>query len=164
MLFLLVASRKGTTGVVHYVEKMSDIHFILQNGTSPPYVPIVPLSLLKPEVIYLLKNSGKISGLIVYKSNETISHYSHEDTCPNTNSNLKGTCDKKWNLFGTGMLREDIPYPIFFIDSIDDIKAVKDCFQKFNNFAYESQNIRPLCSMELSSFMYATTNTPTCIR
>lgn len=146
------------------MEELADLNFILQQGTAPPYIPIVPITLLKSDLIYLLKHSNRISGLILYKANETIEQFSHEVTCPNSNSNLPNTCSKNWNKYGTGLLQEDIPFPVFYMDNYEDITSVKNCFNKFNNFSYESHNVRALCSIELSSFMFATINTPTCIR
>lgn len=91
-------------------------------------------------------------------------NYSHEDVCPNQASNIEGTCSMAWNKQGTGILHEDIPFPMYFVDNDDNLLKMKDCFGKFNNYSYESQNVRSLCAIELDTFMYATTDTPTCIR
>lgn len=68
------------------------------------------------------------------------------------------------SISGTGLLYSDIPFPLFYVEDENQIRTIKECFQKFNNFSYTTQIDRSLCSLELSAFMYATTNTPTCKR
>lgn len=160
------AKRGGSVGVIHYCDTDEDLNFILKNGMSSPYIPVLPTKLFNISILRSMINSQKVSGLILHSNNETLTHFTHEYQCPNPVSSLKDTCDMKspWNPFGTGILYMDIPFPIFYVESELEISKMKNCFQKFNNFSYNSQNDRSLCSLELGAFMYATTNTPTCIR
>lgn len=111
-------------------------------------------------------SSQKVSGLILHSNNETLQNFSHEHQCPNPTTSLNATCDlgSPWNSLGTGILYMNIPFPIFYVESELEIIKMKNCFKKFNNYSYDSHNDRSLCSLELGAFMYATTNTPTCIR
>lgn len=77
---------------------------------------------------------------------------------------MKNTCSKQWNPHGTGLLYEDFPFPIFYIDDDIELTKIKNCFEKFNNFTFSEHKDRSLCSLELNSFMIATSNSPTCIR
>lgn len=162
---MFAASRKGSVGVVHFVEVESDLDFILENGVSPPYIPVIPTYLFNQQISQKLVNSDKISGLVLYKQNETIvDHFTHEKTCPNDQSNLNNTCAKEWNPFGTSLNYFDFPFPIFFVKEPNDVVTIKDCFAKFNNYSYENHNERSLCALQINSFMFAATDTPTCLR
>lgn len=84
---MFVAKRGGSTGVVHYVENKDELLFILENGTAGPYIPVMPVTMLTHDVVFLLKHNAMISGLAVFKTNESApDSFSHEATCPNANS------------------------------------------------------------------------------
>lgn len=152
--------------MIHYCETTVDINFILNNGTSHPYIPVLPTKLFSVSILRTMISSQKVSGIILHANNESLSHFTHEYQCPNPTSSMNGSCSdtSPWNPFGTGILYMDIPFPIFYVESELEISKMKDCFGKFNNYSYDTQNDRSLCSLELGAFMYATTNTPTCIR
>lgn len=125
--------------------------------------------MLSKKLVSVLKDSPKISGLILYLSNDTFTSFTHDLQCPNEIFGIPNTCSKDnekemWNPYGTGLMFEDIKFPIFYIDDFNEIQTAKDCFQKFNNFSYETQRDRSLCSVQMNSFMYAAKNTPTCVR
>ncbi|KAJ8954167.1 hypothetical protein NQ318_005761 [Aromia moschata] len=129
------SKRGGSTGVVHYCDTLEDLNYILQNGTAPPLI-----------------QSGKVSGLILHANNtEKLDYFTHENQCPNPQTSLEGTCNKKsvWNPYGTGLLYEDIPFPVSYLSSDEEVDKIKECFDKFNNYSYDSQAERPLCSLEL---------------
>lgn len=142
------------------------MEFVLNHGMSPPYIPVIPTSLFTFQTVQSLRNSSLVSGLVLYSANDSLAHFTHEYKCPNPTSSLQGTCDKKneWNPFGTGLLYTEIPFPVFYIQNEDEVLRIQDCFDKFNNFSYDTQADRSLCSLELKSFMFATTDTPTCRR
>lgn len=150
---------------MHFVETESDLEVMFNNGTAPPYVPVIPTVLFTNSIVEKLINSKKISGLVLYRQNDTqVSHFTHEAKCPNAKSGLSGTCSKDWNPYGTGLLHMDFPFSIFYLEYDEDVVKLKDCFIKFNNFSYEAQVDRSLCALEIDAFMYATTDTPTCLR
>nr|XP_023018628.1 nicastrin [Leptinotarsa decemlineata] len=164
------SKRGGSTGVIHVCETLDDLNHILYNGTAPPYIPVMPARLFTMKIVQKLINSKKVSGLVLHLSNDTIKsldHFSHEYQCPNPLSSIADTCSSKgsiWNPYGTGLLYADIPFPIFYLENEDEVMKIKKCFEKFNNFSYNTQVDRSLCSLELKAFMYATTNTQTCRR
>ncbi|KAK9874234.1 hypothetical protein WA026_002586 [Henosepilachna vigintioctopunctata] len=162
------SKRAGATGVAHFCEVENDLTFILKNGNAGPYIPILPVSLWSKKILQTLEKSSKVSGLLLYMNNETLVSFSHDLQCPNENYGVENTCSKtddlKWNSGGTGILFENIRFPVFYIDKHDDIKTVRDCFNKFNNYSYDTQRDRSLCSVQLNSFMFGAKNTPTCIR
>lgn len=104
--------------------------------------------------------------MILYTKNTTtkIDHFSHDKVCPNDRYNLNKTCTKNWNPFGTGLNYYDFPFPIFYVKNDVDVTKMRECFEKFNNFSYDEHSERSLCAVEIKSFMFATTNTPTCLR
>ncbi|KAJ8967043.1 hypothetical protein NQ314_003160 [Rhamnusium bicolor] len=161
------SKRGGSTGVIHYCESLDDLNFMLDNGTAPPYIPVLPTKHFTIETIDKLITSQKVSGLVLHRNNdEVLQYFTHENQCPNPRTSLEGTCEKNsiWNPHGTGLLYADIPFPVFYIESEEEIAKMRTCFEKFNNFSYDGHADRSLCSLELKSFMYATTNTETCRR
>lgn len=98
--------------------------------------------------------------------------FSQESKCPNQFGGLIGdkqTCDVEnpettWNPYGTGLLQENFPFPIFYVQDRDQIIKLTDCFEKFNNFDYSEHDKRALCSIEIKSFMSAAVNSEVCIR
>ncbi|EFA05049.2 nicastrin [Tribolium castaneum] len=160
------SERGGSTGAIHFCASQSDLDFIIKNGTAPPYVPIIPTNLFTSENIARLKKTPKISGLLVYPSESPLQHFTHEQQCPNPASSLPGSCKATnvWNPHGTGLLYHDIPFPVFYVESVESLTFAKECFEKYNNFSFGGQRDRSLCSLQLLSFMYAATNSSTCIR
>lgn len=142
------------------------MNFILSKGTAGLYVPVLPTKFFTAETVDKLITSQLISGLILHRNNETLSSFTHENQCPNPRSSLENTCSKNstWNPYGTGILYRDIPFPIFYVENEEEIEKMRKCFEKFNNFDYDNHKDRSLCSLELKSFMYATTNSQTCRR
>ncbi|KAI4454824.1 nicastrin [Holotrichia oblita] len=159
------SDRRGSTGVVYFIENPSDITNLIKEGTASSYIPILSLEKLTKETVNLLRGSNKISGLVVYKLNETeITEYSHEDTCPNRNFALEGTCDTDWNSPGTNLLNYDFEYPLFLLTNNTELEEVRTCFNTFNNVSLNRHYELSLCSLELNFFMYAVIDTPTCLR
>ncbi|CAG9854280.1 unnamed protein product [Phyllotreta striolata] len=161
------STRGGSTGVIHFCDTEKDLEDILANGTGYPYIPILDYGLFNPTILDTMISSDKVNGLILYTNEDNpVKNLTHEHPCPNPYSSIEGTCKKEspWNPWGTGLLYKDIPFPIFYVDSEKDMELIRSCFEKFNNFSYSEQIDRSLCSLELKSFMFATTNTPTCIR
>lgn len=160
------AQARGSTGVIHWVESEQDLDVMLRNGSAPPYTPVMPTTIFGDYNVTrkLLDAASKISGVVVYKKNETLEHLSHDSQCPNARSGLPNTCSKTWNPYGTGLFYEDVPFTMFYIKNDEDVAKLKNCFEKFNNYSLETQAVRSLCAIEIDAFMYATVNTPTCIR
>lgn len=131
-----------------------------------PYIPVMPTAFFTAEMVDKLIASRHISGLVLHPNNDTLDHFTHENQCPNPRSSLERTCSANsiWNPYGTGLIYRDIPFPIFYVESEEEIAKMRECFERFNDFDYDYQRDRSLCSLELKSFMYATTDSQTCRR
>lgn len=113
------ASRSGSVGVVHLVEGDDDIAWIERNATAGPYTVILPFAMFNRSTLVRLKDTNNINGVLLTKNadHERPSEYSPEDQCPNRYSGYK-KCDnaKPWNPFGSALLMEDWPFPMFYTE------------------------------------------------
>ncbi|XP_055923989.1 nicastrin isoform X2 [Eupeodes corollae] len=166
------SSSSGSVGALHVVKTIEDINFLLNNPPSPPYAPVIPPPFFTRTNLLRLKNEGgkNISVVILVNRTDNMTQFSHELTCPNQYSNINNfTCDATrpetlWNPFGTGLLHEDFPFPIYYVADPDEKKKILDCFDKFNNFDYETQATRSLCSVQVKTFMSAAVSSEVCMR
>lgn len=163
----------GSVGVIHVTEIASDFNFVLNKPPSPPYAVVVPPALFTREnILNLVHNaSNHVSAIVLINDRTGLDRFSQESRCPNQFGGLlKGqTCDANkeegaWNPFGTGLLHENFPFPIHFVQGEKDITAIRDCFKKFNSFDMSNQHKRSLCSIQIKSFMSGAVNSEVCIR
>lgn len=135
---------------------------------SPPYAPILPPHLFTRENVMRLKALGPdlISVLVLINDFSKVSSFSHESQCPNQYSsyNRDGQCNANWNPPGSGLLLEDFPFPIYFVNDHDEIEKMANCSQKFNSFDLPGQRSRSLCSIEVDSVMSGAVNSEVCMR
>ncbi|XP_068628327.1 nicastrin isoform X2 [Battus philenor] len=98
--------------------------------------------------------------------------FTQESRCPNEYSSDAGSqCSSNpsngivWNMNGTGLIRRDIPYPVFYLPDahIDEIEKIEKCYKRYN-LDRHNQNGRPLCSVQLNSFMFAAVSSAVCLR
>ncbi|XP_070072379.1 nicastrin isoform X3 [Drosophila takahashii] len=164
----------GSVGVLHLIKVPADLEFLLTSPPSPPYAPLIPPHLFTRSNLMRLKEAGpkNISVVLLINRTDQMKQFSHELNCPNQYSGLNSsseTCDasnpaKNWNPWGTGLLHEDFPFPIYYIADLVEVKKLEQCFQDFNNFNYETHALRSLCAVEVKSFMSAAVNTEVCMR
>ncbi|XP_067616719.1 nicastrin [Eurosta solidaginis] len=168
----------GSAGALHLIRIVEDFEFILRNPPAPPYAPIIPPHLFTRENILRLKNEGQhnISVVVLINQVDKMTHFSHELACPNQysgillpNSTETATCntrnaDLSWNPWGTGLMHEDFPFPIYYVSDKEEIDKLLDCFNKFNNFDYDNHAKRSLCAVEVKAFMTAAVNSEVCYR
>ncbi|XP_030559692.1 nicastrin isoform X1 [Drosophila novamexicana] len=168
----------GSVGVLHLINVAADLEFLLSSPPSPPYAPLIPPHLFTRTNLLRLKEAGPriISVVLLINRPKKMSQFSHELKCPNQYSGLKldnrtetVTCDvsnvgNTWNPWGTGLLHEDFPFPIYYIADAEEIDKLENCFEKFNNFDYASHALRSLCAVEVKSFMSAAVNSEVCMR
>jgi len=102
---------------VHLVEVENDVSWIEKNATAGPYTVGLPFGMFNNDTLLRLKNTNNINGVLLTKnaSHERPSEYSPEDKCPNRYSGYK-KCDKPWNPFGSALLMEDWPFPMFYTE------------------------------------------------
>lgn len=164
--------------MVWVVENQSDLDHILKSGPTPPYIAVLKHDQYNRKNLLQFKtNLNRVSGVVLLYdglSNSRTDAFSPEDTCPNRHSGLYvndtqyGDCKQnQWIKESpiSGLLYEDIPYPIFLIDEKKSIDDIQSCF-KNNNIAKgteRTQDTYPLCSMQLDSFMLAASDSATCL-
>ncbi|XP_028896063.2 nicastrin [Zeugodacus cucurbitae] len=172
------SSQFGSVGALHLIQVVEDFEFLLRNPPAPPYAPMIPPHLFTRQNMLRLKNEAQhnITVVLLINDNEKMTQFSHELTCPNQysgillpNSKETATCDTRnaenaWNPWGTGLLYEDFPFPIYYIANEEEVYKLKSCFQKFNNFDYSGHATRSLCAVEVSTFMFAAVNSEVCMR
>uniref|UniRef100_A0A8D8A1U1 Nicastrin n=2 Tax=Culex pipiens TaxID=7175 RepID=A0A8D8A1U1_CULPI len=164
----------GSIGVLHLVRSVADIDFVVEQHPAGPYAPVIPPHLFTRENILRLRDQGgeHVSAVVLINNASELVQYSQESRCPNQFSGLiSGTADscsverpeKSWNPWGTGLLLEDFPFPIYYVPHPEEIQKMVDCFAKFNNFDLENQHRRSLCSIEIKSFMSAAVDSRVCL-
>lgn len=99
-----------------------------------------------------------------------LNSFSTESKCPNEfySYSRQPKCDATkpetvWNPWGSGLMQENFDIPIIFLSAKEDYEKVVNCSEKFNA-KLEGQAGRPLCSIEINSFMAAASNSEVCIR
>lgn len=124
VFYLFSASRSGSVGVVHLIEADTDLSWIENNATSGPYTVVMPFAMFTRSTLIRLRNTNNINGVLLARniSQDRPFHYSPEDKCPNRYSGYK-KCEEPWNPFGSALLMEDWPFPMFYTD-------VRLCLQK----------------------------------
>ncbi|XP_046423774.1 nicastrin isoform X2 [Neodiprion pinetum] len=161
------SSRSGSVGVIHIIEDEAELVWLEKNGNAGPYTAVVPFSMFTRDTLIRLRNTENINGiLLTYNSSiERPSHYSPDDTCPNRYAGFK-QCDteKPWNPWGSALLMEDWPFPMFYLKNQSQLNDVKTCFTTFNAHDRDSQSQRSLCALEMKSFMFSAVDSETCIR
>ncbi|XP_026478503.1 nicastrin [Ctenocephalides felis] len=164
------SARQGSVGALHAIHSESDFEFVLNSGTSPPYAVLMPPIFFNDHNMMQLKESARVTAVIVTNNTESLNAFSTESKCPNQFIGKHDEyCDasdplKSWNQYGSNLMHQDFPFPILFISDEEQINLLYKCFEKFNNFDIEKQFQRSLCSVELSSFMAAAANSKVCHR
>ncbi|XP_008557145.1 nicastrin [Microplitis demolitor] len=161
------STRSGSVGVIQLVETFEDVNWIESNATAGPYTVILPFTMFTKNVVTRLDATNNINGILITKNSSQAfpSSYSPEDTCPNKYSGIQ-TCDdnKIWNPWGNGFLLKDWKFPIFYVENDDLLDKIKNCYFKHNAHNLDKQKERPLCALEMQSFMTAAVDSETCIR
>ncbi len=165
-------NQNGNVGVVHLITNDQDTSWLIDQGPHAPYIALLTPKMYKKDALLSLKSSGKINGVIVLGVNdslpnlETPRQQSDDQACPNRQSSLYQDCPD-WNQgSSSGIMLEDWPFPIFYIDNEKSVESLlHDCFGAFNEPSEDGKaRSWPLCAVELKSHMYSSQDTKTCIR
>uniref|UniRef100_A0A2M4BF61 Nicastrin n=1 Tax=Anopheles marajoara TaxID=58244 RepID=A0A2M4BF61_9DIPT len=176
----------GSVGVLHLIERKEDIDFLVNKHPSPPYAPILSPALYTRENILRLRDEAApyISALVLINNVTDMEHFSQEANCPNEYSSLlfslgsdidtagdddRDRCsadrpEKSWNPWGSGLLQEAFPFPIYYVAETAEVEKLRACYFKFNAHDLENQRGRSLCSIEVKAFMSAAVSSANCIR
>lgn len=172
----------GNTGILWYVKSQDDLNHVLETGPTPPYIVALEVEFFTKDVILNFKrHQDRISG-VVFIVQEGLGKlappFSPDDTCPNRHSGLYAhdeeysNCKKNdWqSTHVSGLLYEQIPFPIFMINKEVSIRQLDNCFSVnvqggYNHDARTEKKVQasyPLCGIHLDSFMLASTNSKRC--
>ncbi|KAL0850203.1 hypothetical protein ABMA28_012067 [Loxostege sticticalis] len=164
---------KGAVGPVLMIKEINDALWLTQNGTAGPYIAVVSTALFHDIIEEFMNNPTNVAGILVYEDAYQItSAFTHDSKCPNEYSSGPGsTCSSSepegfvWNEKGTDLMRRDIPFPMFFLPEsrIEEIKKIEECYQRYN-LDRNAHSGKPLCSVQLHSFMFAAVDTVVCLR
>ncbi|KAL2715967.1 nicastrin isoform X1 [Vespula squamosa] len=161
------SSRSGSVGVIHLIEHEDDVRWLETNATAGPYTAVLSFSMFMRNILIRLKNTNNINGVLLARNNSQKypDFYSPDDTCPNRYSSYK-KCNEKnlWNPYGSSILLEDWPFPMFYMENQTLLEAIKSCFWTHNAHDLENQSKRSLCALEMKSFMFAAVNSESCLK
>lgn len=165
----------GNQGVVWVVKDSRDLDHILKTGPTPPYVVVLSHTHYTKDNLMLFKNNiHRVAGVIFKNDNPSAppTPFSPDDVCPNrqwglySNDSINKNCQTNvWqkNSQISGILYEDIPYPIFMMNKPESLNQIDECFRKNVNLDSRTQASYPLCGIQLDSFMSAAVDAETCI-
>ncbi|XP_037030857.1 nicastrin isoform X1 [Bradysia coprophila] len=161
----------GSVGVLHLINTPDDFQFVLKDPPSPPYAVVVTPQLFSREHIMPIKDSPHVSAIVLINNvKDKLTQFSQELKCPNQFSTIDAqSCDvtkpeTTWNPFGTGLLHENFPFPIYYVSDDAEITKILDCFERFNKDDPVNQHQRSLCSIQINTFMSAAVNSEVCLR
>ena len=168
---------KGNVGVLYLPSNVTDLTWALEHGPHPPYIFALRPDLFTRAVLMQAKESKNVKGIVILGSEENlkmIDEMSPASSCPShayglynysSNSIYKDNCAADpWNTAANSLLFESFDFPIFFIKNENSIKAITKCFYTYNIDASNNSLDWPLCSLQLRSNMFGTTNTEVCLR
>lgn len=168
--YLFSAKIGGSSGVLHLINVTTDFDFILNDPPAPPYTVVIPPHLFSRKYVMQLKDSNHVSGIVIINATNQLTQFSQELNCPNPKSGLKeSTCNSNqpettWNPFGTGLLHENFPFPIYFVSDPVEVEKITSCYESFNKYDLDNQHERSLCSIEINAFMSAAVSSEVCMR
>ncbi|KAH9634004.1 hypothetical protein HF086_001206 [Spodoptera exigua] len=126
----------GAVGVVHIIKDITDAHWLMENATAGPYMAVVSTGLFYDVFELLFKQPDLIAGILLYdNATKSATQFSQDMSCPNDYSAAEGSsCSDGvvWNPKGTGLLRRDIPFPIFYLPESrsQEIDKIDECYQR----------------------------------
>ncbi|ELT99023.1 hypothetical protein CAPTEDRAFT_123566, partial [Capitella teleta] len=170
------SSRKGNVGVLQFLETPENVTWLIQNGAHAPYVALLTPELFVHDVIYKLRDSGKINGLLVIHTNLSDylppASFSPDSSCPNEynsmysgNSTYAHCSNVTWNPDGDSLVFQRFDFPIGILKNWTQIEfMIENCYRKFNEPVDGVVGPYPLCAAQVKSAMDGAKDTPTCIR
>lgn len=171
----------GNLGVLWWVQQAEDLDHVLNKGPTPPYIVVVErLNFTRKNILTFKKHTDRVSGILFIDRDHDDSRllskpFSPDDVCPNRYSGLYVNDsyyeECKQNLWQeespvSGLLYDDIPFPIFLINDKDSVSDIENCFNEYNikkTGNDREQAMYPLCGVQLDSFMAAAGNSELCV-
>lgn len=169
----------GNLGVLWMIQEPRDINHVLTDGPTPPYIVVLERrDYTRKNILTFKEHRHRVAGVIFLDRDHDDSRlrstpFSPEDVCPNRYSGLYANDSKyencKQNAWQqespvSGLLYDDIPFPIFLINDKKSVSEIETCFNDYNILKLDrSQAAYPLCGVQLDSFMTAAGNSDICM-
>ncbi|KAJ3219283.1 DNA repair protein rad16 [Dinochytrium kinnereticum] len=156
-------------GVLYSITSESEVDiFSSSKDLFTKYAVVMPFNMFTPSVLSRLKNSGKLSGVIVIQQHPDFprpASFSPDVPFPNFKyslySNTSGA-PHPWNPNGNGLLFENYDFPIFLMPSTpNDSTGQQATGTIIEGRSYSSY---PLYAIEFDDFMHAAVDAETCLR
>jgi len=168
------SKRGGNVGVLLYVDTIGDVKQ-LEDPTFGPYMVLVNPQVFSSGLLSSLEATGQVAGVILpsveggrWAGQVPRLGYSDDTVCPNgdnslySNTTKQCTEDTAWNIPGSGLMWMSFNFPIFYLPNTTTTESLYSCYINHNNIT--SGLAWPLCSVQLSSNMHASTDSQTCMR
>ena len=149
------------SGTLFEVNTDSDYDFVLELGSHSPYIVLINLYQYSRDNILKLHASDSVVGVLIDVTNQPddLQSFSPQSKCPNNAGSKKNDCDL--NPIGNDLDFYDFnEFPIFAINDESVLSNLKECVRYNQNIS----GISYVCSVQLTSRMYAAVNTDVCTR
>ena len=164
------SEKGGNVGVILYLEREEDFDNMIKDEFSP-YIVVIDPYIFNGKILHKFQESGMVNGVILptikdgkWKDHYPKNGYSDDSKCPDSNlPDNQASCSNEspWNPSGSGTMWENWGFPIFLVENSSFVENIHDCYLTHNTKEPRSW---PLCSLELSSNMYAAGDSQTCLR
>ena len=144
----------GNVGVLLYLESEEDLEKLRDNEFAP-YVVLIDPYIFHSSLLHKLEASGLVAGVMLpnIKSGKWVDHYPRRGYSDDART--------AWNPIGQGTMWHNWNFPIFYLENSTVAEQIHSCYSEHNDRTDLSW---PLCSLELSSNMYGSGDSVTCLR
>ncbi|KAI6659307.1 Nicastrin [Oopsacas minuta] len=149
------------SGTLFELNTDSDFDFVMKPGPHSPYIVLIHLPHYAKDNILKLEASPYVAGILVDVINQPdgLDSFSPQTECPNMAGFQKNDCHL--NPDGNSLDFYDFnEFPIFSINDQTILSNLQDC-AKSNQYI---SGLSYVCSVQLTSRMYASVNTEVCTR
>ena len=150
------------SGALFEVTTDSDFEFVLKPGSHSPYIVSINLYQYTRDNLLKFHASGSVVGVLIDVTSQPddLHSFSPQSECPN-NAGSKEKSHCNLNPIGNGLDFVDFSdFPIFAIKDESIMSNLKEC-NRYNQYI---SGISYVCSVQLTSRMYAAVNTEVCTR
>ena len=160
----------GNVGVLIYLESVEEFEK-LEDNEFAPYILLVDPYIFSSTLLETFQTSGLVAGVLLpsvdggrWDGHYPSQGYSDDNFCPSPGlADNRADCDTKnpWNPPGQATMWTDWDFPIFYLENNTLAEQIYSCYAEHNTMTSLSW---PLCSMELTSDMFGSTDSATCLR
>ncbi|KAF9350144.1 hypothetical protein BGX26_011638, partial [Mortierella sp. AD094] len=168
----------AATGVLYKTDTQDDIQqFASNSNLKNKYTVVIPYWLLTISNIETLQSSKKLTAIIAIVNGTDVPYNSvsrpvivnsPDSTCPNCEFGLYANTPNQhiWNPTGTGLLYQHYDFPIYALNTMDDRNTMSynAVIQAASYNQFKGYSEYPLRALQFHSFMWAATDSGTCLR